>query len=65
VGASSLPPPAGEYDLRGVRSTEPGVDARFTRVSLEGTFDTQLSQQDLDAISKQVGCAGGRTMQRK
>lgn len=45
---------AGEYDLRGVRGGEPGVDARFRRVRLEGTADGPLSQADLDRIAEQV-----------
>ena len=54
-------PPA-EYDLRGVRGNE-GVDARFTRIALRGTTDTDgLSQQDLDRITQQARahrhCAG-------
>lgn len=56
-------PCPGEYDLRGVRGNEDGVDARFTSISLEGTFDTQISQQDLDRIAQQAtkgaGCLSG------
>lgn len=49
---------AGEYDLRGVRGGAEGVDARFRRVRLEGTFDTDsLSQADLDRIAEQAGWA--------
>ena len=54
-----MPTPAGEYDLRGVRGGEPGVDARFQRISLEGTFDTPMSQQDLDRIAEQASQGGG------
>lgn len=46
---------AGEYDLRGVRGNEPGVDARFRKVTLAGTFDGPLSQEELDCIAEQVG----------
>lgn len=52
------PHPPGEYDLRGVRG-EPGVDARFRRIQLQGTFDGPLSQADLDRIAEQVGGGGG------
>ena len=52
-----LPPTrvrAGEYDLRGVRGNEPGIDARFQRIRLEGTFETDMSQEELDRIAQQV-----------
>ncbi|KAL4426177.1 hypothetical protein ABPG77_007459 [Micractinium sp. CCAP 211/92] len=45
---------SGEYDLRGVRGNEPGVDARFRKITLSGTFDGQLSQEELDSIAQQV-----------
>ncbi|KAL4431286.1 hypothetical protein ABPG75_006542 [Micractinium tetrahymenae] len=45
---------AGEYDLRGVRGNEPGVDARFCKITLSGTFDGPLSQEDLDCIAQQT-----------
>ena len=51
---------AGEYDLRGVRGNEPGVDARFQRISLEGTCDTPMSQHDLDRIAEQASQGGWR-----
>ncbi|PRW58590.1 short chain dehydrogenase reductase family isoform B [Chlorella sorokiniana] len=44
---------AGEYDLRGVRG-ESGVDARFQRIQVQGTFDGPVSQADLDRITEQV-----------
>lgn len=54
-----LPPPqpaarAGEYDLQGVKGSNPGIDARFRRVAVEGTVDGPLSQADLDRIAEQV-----------
>lgn len=64
VTACPCPPcpatcPPGEYDLRGVHG-EPGVDARFQRIQLQGTFDGPLSQGDLDRIAEQVGGGGWR-----
>ncbi|KAI7840711.1 hypothetical protein COHA_005527 [Chlorella ohadii] len=44
---------AGEYDLRGVRG-EPGVDARFRRIQVQGIFDGPLSQGDLDRMAEQI-----------
>lgn len=53
-------PCAGEYDLRGVRGNEPGVDARFQRVWVEGTFDApDLTQEALDRIAQQAGRGWG------
>ena len=37
-----------------MRGSEPGVDARFQRISLEGTVETPMSQQDLDRIAEQA-----------
>ncbi len=34
---------------------EPGVDARFRRIQVQGTFDGPLSQGDLDRMAEQVG----------
>lgn len=45
---------SGEYNLQGVRGTEEGVDARFTRISLQGTVETGMSQQDLDQVARLV-----------
>lgn len=48
-----LPRP-GEYDLRGVRGSEPGVDARFRRITLSATCDTDLSEEELARVAEQV-----------
>lgn len=37
-----------------MRGTEEGVDARFTRISLQGTVETGMSQQDLDQVARLV-----------
>lgn len=54
----AFPRPPGEYDLRGVRGNEPGVDARFRRITLSGTFDGPLSQEELDCIAQQASLSG-------
>jgi hypothetical protein len=50
--------PAGEYDLRGVRGDTEGADARFKRITLQGTFDTQLSDEDLSRLAEQARSGG-------
>lgn len=45
--------PLRRYDLRGVRG-EAGTDARFQKVALTGTVDTEASQEDLDRIQGEV-----------
>ncbi|KAL4421527.1 hypothetical protein ABPG75_010818 [Micractinium tetrahymenae] len=44
----------GDLDLRGVRGDTPGVDARFRRIALKGTLDTELEQRELDSLAGQI-----------
>lgn len=43
-----------DFDMRGLRRVSPDYDARFQKLVVKGTFDTEASQQDLDAIAQQV-----------